>query len=109
MTSPDSLPQSPSALLTPTQWEELAPYLDDQRCVKTWPSKRNKKSVQTLVLRYLASKLEPGTNYSEREINQLLQRHHTFGDPALLRRELFESGLVNRTRDGFSYWLHESN
>ena len=36
----------------------------------------------------------------------LLLQHHTFGDPALLRRELFERGLVDRVKDGSAYWLN---
>jgi hypothetical protein len=33
----------------------------------------------------------------------LLSRLHLFGDAALLRRELFDFGLVHRTRDGRQY------
>ena len=29
--------------------------------------------------------------FSFSEVNQLLNQHHTFGDPALLRRELIEA------------------
>ncbi|MEL6397962.1 MAG: DUF2087 domain-containing protein [Cyanobacteria bacterium J06607_6] len=54
----------------------------------------------------MASKVEPDLYYSERQINELLGRHHTFGDPALLRRELFERGLVDRVKDGSAYWLN---
>ncbi len=28
-----------------------------------------------------------------------------FGDPAMLRRELFERQMLNRKRDGSAYWL----
>jgi hypothetical protein len=37
-------------------------------------------------------------------VNEVLRRHHAFGDWALLRRELFEAGLLARTRDGARYW-----
>jgi hypothetical protein len=82
----------------------LKPYLDDEGRLTTWPSARNRKAVQTLVLRYLAEKFEFGRDYSEREVNDLLNRWHTFGDPALLRRELFENGYVNREKSGARYW-----
>ncbi|WP_017299438.1 DUF2087 domain-containing protein [Nodosilinea nodulosa] len=86
----------------------LEHYLDPQGRLKEWPSKRNKGRFQQLALDYLATKFEPGTRYREREVNALLNQHHTFGDPALLRRELFERGLVNRLRDGSAYWLKVS-
>lgn len=34
----------------------------------------------------------------------VLNQHHTFADPALLRREMFERKLINRKRDGSAYW-----
>jgi len=84
---------------------ELQPYLDEQGRVKDWPSRRHRGRVRTLMLWYLASKFTPGITYTEKDVNQLLNQHHTFGDPALLRRELFETGLIQRKRDGSLYWL----
>lgn len=84
---------------------ELTAYLDDQERVIRWPSKRNRAKVQTLVLWYLTSKFTAGVRYSEKEVNALLNRYHTFGDPALLRREMFERGLIQRERNGSAYWL----
>lgn len=84
---------------------ELQHYLDAQGRLKAWPSKRNKGRFQQLALAYLATKFEPGNSYHEREVNALLNQYHTFGDPALLRRELVERGLVARLRDGSAYWL----
>ncbi len=86
-------------------FKELQPYLDEQGRVTRWPSKRNRARVQTLVLWYLASKFSTGVAYTEREVNSLLNQHHTFQDPALLRRELYEHGLIQRKRDGSAYWL----
>ncbi|MEC4815393.1 MAG: DUF2087 domain-containing protein [Scytonema sp. PMC 1069.18] len=85
--------------------EELKSYLDEQGRIKEWSSKRNKGKFQILVLEYLASKFEMDVIYTEKEVNQLLNQHHTFGDAALLRRELFERGLIDRKRDGSAYWL----
>ena len=80
---------------------ELQNYLDNEGRLISWPSKR---SLQILALDYLATKLEPGRVYSEKEINSLLNSWHTFGDPALLSRELHERGLLNRQKDGTEYW-----
>ncbi|MDX2214907.1 MAG: DUF2087 domain-containing protein [Oculatellaceae cyanobacterium bins.114] len=84
---------------------QLKPYLDEQGRLKEWPSKRNRSKVQTLALWYLAEKFTSGVTYTEKEVNTLLNQHHTFSDPALLRRELFEKGLIQRKRNGSAYWL----
>ena len=88
--------------------DELKSYLDEQGRVKEWPS-RNKGKFQKLVLEYLASKFEVDAIYTEKEVNALLNGHHTFGDPAMLRRELFERGLIDRKRDGSAYWCNIQN
>lgn len=85
-------------------WQAIAQYLDESGCVTTWPSKRNRKA-QRLILQYLISKFDANLFYTEKEINQLLNQHHRFQDPALLRREMFEAGILNRKLDGSVYWI----
>ncbi|MBI1281630.1 MAG: aminoacyl-tRNA hydrolase [Anaerolineaceae bacterium] len=85
----------------PPDFEPLKNHLDVEGRLKWWPSKRSK---QLLALDYLASKFEAGKTYTENEVNALLNQWHTFGDPALLRRELFDDGLLNRHQDGTEYW-----
>lgn len=80
---------------------EIKNHLDNEGRLTRWPSKR---SLQLVALDYLAEKLEPRRVYSEKEINALLNSWHTFGDPALLRRELYERGLLNRAPNGSEYW-----
>ena len=82
-------------------FEQLKNHLDVEGRLKWWPSKRSK---QLVALDYLATKFEPGKTYSESEVNYLLNQWHTFGDPALLRRELFDDALLNRQLDGTEYW-----
>jgi hypothetical protein len=65
-----------------------------------WPSKR---AQQELCLWLLWSKIPRGREFSEREISELLNGFHLFGDAALLRRDLFDMGLVTRKRDGSDY------
>ena len=86
---------------------ELQNYLDEQGRLTGWPSKRNKGRFQQLALEYLATKFEPEIYYNEREVNTILNQNHTFEDPALLRRELFERGLMDRVKSGAAYWLKE--
>lgn len=82
-------------------FESLKNYLDVEGRLKWWPSKRSR---QLIALDYLASKFKAGKVYSEADVNELLNRWHTFGDAALLRRELFDDGLINRQQDGAEYW-----
>ena len=82
--------------------ERIKHFLDEQGRLKAFPAKRKMK---ICVLFYLAAHFDPGTAYSEREVNELLLQWHTFGDPATLRRELFDYGFLNRTPDGRSYRL----
>lgn len=84
--------------------KRLGNYLDERGRVAVYPSKRQAKLV---VLRHLATFFEAGRQYSEAEVNDLLRDHHTFEDWALLRRDLFENGLLRRNRDGSVYWLVE--
>ena len=80
--------------------KELQKLLNAQGQVERWPTKPKEK---TLVIEYLADKFEVGQHLSEREVNELLQRWHTFSDWALLRRELFERGFLDRDLEGKSY------
>ena len=74
----------------------LKNFLDEQGRLKAFPAKRK---LQLCAVEYLAERLEPG-QYTEREINDLLRRWHTFNDPETLRRELYENRFLNRKRDG---------
>jgi hypothetical protein len=80
---------------------KLAKHLDDDGRLKRWPSKR---TLQLIAIDYLATKFEAGKIYTEKEVNDLLNRWHTFGDHATLRRELYEQGHLNRQPDGSEYW-----
>jgi hypothetical protein len=86
-----------------SDWTEITEYLDEEGRVKIWPSRRNRKR-QIGVLKYLASKFETNRNYSEKEVTALINENHTFGDPAMLRREMFEEKLLARKTDGSVYW-----
>ena len=73
-------------------WERkvLGTYLDGERLTKI-PDVRKKRDV---VLRWLAERFEHGREYPEREVNDLLRRHHA--DVATLRRELVGARLMQR-------------
>lgn len=80
---------------------ELRRFLDSRDRVTTWPSKQKDR---LLVLDYLASRFEPNTEYTEREVNAIITRYHAYGDHVALRRELYDYGYLQRARDGSRYW-----
>lgn len=80
----------------------LRRFLDAQSRLTVWPAKRDDRE---LVLRYLASKFETERVYTEREVNEIINRWHAYRDHATLRRELYDNHLLNRTSDGARYWL----
>lgn len=85
---------------------ELKGFLDKDSKLKSWPSRKHREK-QLLALEFLAAKFEMGREYSEKEINEILNQNHTFGDPAMLRRELFMKKLLDRTLDGSRYWRQD--
>lgn len=85
----------------------LPHYLDDAGRVTRWPGKRYLKAVKPQILDYLAGKFDADRRYTEREVNDTLNMWHTFGDWALLRRELFMHGYLRRLKDGSAYWRSE--
>ena len=75
--------------------------IDSDGRVTRWP---RKEAERQLVLHYLRDRFEVGRTYTEREVNEILNLHHTFSDWALLRRELFEAG-TNGPRPQNAYVL----
>ena len=80
----------------------LRNFLDGDGKLTAFPAKRKMK---IYCLFYLAGKFEAGREYTEREINEFLLDWHTFADPATLRRELYDYGFLDRSRDGKVYCL----
>jgi hypothetical protein len=65
-----------------------------------WP---NKRAEQVLALWCLWMPFDGKRRYSEREVNEVINAHHAFGDHCLLRRELVELKLLERTPGGERY------
>ena len=83
-------------------------YLDNEGRVTVLPSRKNKGAERERVFLYVASKFEEGIIYTEKQVNEILIRYHSFGDHALLRRSLIERNLLMRKRDGSAYWKNET-
>ncbi len=84
--------------------KDIKNFLDGEGKLKQYPVKRPMKF---LALEYLAGKLERDKRYTEKEINALLGQWHTFGDPATLRRDLYDYRFLDREPDGSAYWLEK--
>jgi DNA-binding HxlR family transcriptional regulator len=67
--------------------------------LKTIPAQRKKLEA---ILRHIVGAFQPGTRYSEKQVNEILSRFHE--DTASLRRELVGSGLMQREGGGREYW-----
>lgn len=79
---------------------QLRPFLDERGRLAALPAKYRKR---LLAIRYLAEKLEAGRTYTQEELGEVLDRWHTFHDPATLRRSMADLGLVDRAADGSVY------
>ena len=83
----------------------LRNFLDANGKLTAFPAKRKMKLYALL---YLSQKIPADTDFSEREINDILLDWHTFADPATLRRELYDYRFLDRSRDGKVYHLAET-
>ena len=66
-----------------------------------WPKKQSEKII---VVEWLSNKFESKRKYSEKEINQIIEKYHIFSDTTLLRRELISKKYLARKNDGSEYW-----
>ena len=66
-----------------------------------WPKKQSDK---TIIIQYLSSKFECDKQYSEKDVNIIINRYHSFNDIPLLRRELISRRYLARKDDGSKYW-----
>ncbi len=82
-------------------WERkiLTDFFEGER-LKEIPASRKKREV---VLRWLSHQFEPGVRYKEKEVNNIIARHHP--DFATLRRELIGAQLLSR--ENSIYWRVE--
>jgi len=85
--------------------QAIETFLDENGKIIQLPAKGEKKRE---VLLYLAEKFSYNRDYTEKEVNSIIDHWHTFGDYFLLRRELIDSHFLSRTWDGKKYWKESS-
>ncbi|MFH1033396.1 MAG: DUF2087 domain-containing protein [Pseudomonadota bacterium] len=101
--------QSPPPVAEPApvdyvKLKRLARFFDAQGRLLRWPGKLSQR---VACLWVIWSKLPPRQRFSEKEIKQMLEGWHIFGDNALLRRFMCDLGLLGRTVDCRQYWRVE--
>lgn len=98
--STDPMPDDPMVALR-KRARILDRLLDDRGRVARWPVRR---AQQLLVLDHIAAQIEDGVTWNEVELGAMLEELHAFHDPARIRRELVDLGVLARKRDGSAYW-----
>lgn len=84
--------------------KRLVRFFDANGRLVRWPGKFSQR---VICLWVLWSRLAARTTYTEQEISRFLGEQHLFGDHALLRRELVDRDMVERTADGRQYRRRE--
>jgi predicted transcriptional regulator len=77
----------------------MAAFTDREGKVIAFPEKEKKLLV---ILTYIVKSFEPGKQYTEKEVNEILLRFNK--DTAFMRRSLVEYKLMAREGGGGSYW-----
>jgi hypothetical protein len=90
---------APAPALTDTAARALRLF-DARGRLLRWPIKF---SVQRLMLWGLWMRFDARRRYGEREVNEILNAWHLFGDHCTLRRELVNEKLLGRRSDGSDY------
>ena len=80
---------------------DMSQLVNEFEEITRWPKKRSDKEY---IIRYLSEKFTSGIEYSEKEVNKIIKRHHVFNDIPLLRRELISKKYLFRTDDCNKYW-----
>ena len=80
----------------------ITPFLDDKGRIKAIPSPNRTKIP---VLSYIAGKFDCDRDYTEKEVNGIIDEWHTFEDHFLVRRLLIDHGFLGRKQDCSSYWV----
>ena len=79
----------------------MSELIDECDGILRWPKKRSDKET---VVQWLSTKFDFDKKYSESEVNEIINQHHSFADIALLRRELISRNYLLRKTDGSQYW-----
>jgi predicted transcriptional regulator len=77
----------------------MAAFVDAEGRITSIPAQEKKFLV---LLRYVLKAFEPGVQYTEKQVNEILLRFND--DTAVLRRSLVDFGMMARQGGGGEYW-----
>lgn len=87
-------------IVDPAKVQRMARYFSPAGQLIRWPGKYSHREPCLWVL---WSRFPARQDMTEKQVNELLLAGHLFGDHALLRREMFDRGMLSRTPDGRVY------
>ncbi|SMF05265.1 DUF2087 domain-containing protein [Desulfovibrio gilichinskyi] len=93
-------PKSPAPELNLKLVKRLTRFFDEDGQLIRWPKKFSERMI---CLWIMWSRIPAKESFSEKEISDLLDKEHLFGDYALLRRELVDRGMMVRNAEGSQY------
>lgn len=93
---------APEPDLEKNRQKVLATFLNPDGTIRQVPNSRKQAAKFRIVLDYILAVFEPGTVYTEKEVNSILRRFNE--DVSGLRRDLIDVGMLDRERDGSKYW-----
>ena len=79
----------------------MSKLINDFDEIIRWPKKPSDKKI---VINWLSNKFNGEIKYSEKEVNEILGRHHSYNVIALLKIELISRKFLSRKDDGSEYW-----
>lgn len=88
--------------LEPGRKKVLVTFLNADGTIRQVPNSRTQPEKFRIVLEYTLAAFEPGTVYTEKEVNSILRRYNK--DVSGLRRDLIDAKMMSRERDGSKYW-----
>jgi len=94
------VPAPPSSPVDANRLRRLLRLFDAEGRLARWPSRRG---LEAACLWVVWSKVPARRVFTEAELKDVLNTLHTFGDNALLRRGMCDTGLMTRTPDGREY------
>lgn len=81
--------------------EPLRRYMNRQGKLTQWPLRQQDRQI---ALALIAEQIAPDRDYSEKEINTIIQNQIAYDDFVTIRRELYNSRFVDREPNGSRYW-----
>lgn len=84
--------------------EKLKGFYDENGQLKCYPTKKHQR---ILALIKLVGYFDKAKKYNEKEVNALIRKGIAFSDVETIRREMYQYHLLDRLRDGSTYWVED--